>query len=352
MRDGGAAGLLHPATPSASNLLTVARRVATESPDEPTGPSKLGPDRIDEFGTDPAAVRRPQAFRAVIRSLRPRQWLKNLLVFVAPAAAGKLGHAGTIGHAAAAFAVFSAVASGMYLLNDVLDAEADRHHPEKSQRPVAAGLIGMSEALAIGSVLVVGGLVATWFVAGWRLTVLMALYVAISVAYSIWVKYLPVVELASVASGFVLRAIAGGIATHVPLSDWFLAVTSFVAMFIVTGKRFAEYRHLGESREAHRRVLRDYTPTFLQSTLTLTATGAVTAYCLWAFDRTGLASHPGHHELWTQLTVVPFAIAVLHVLRVLDGGGGSAPEELALRDRWLHVLGAVWILFFLVGIYA
>ncbi len=308
-------------------------------------------DRVDAPGARPVPAR-SGSLRVAVRSLRPRQWLKNLLVFVAPAAAGKLGHAGTIGHAAATFGVFSIVASGMYLLNDVLDAEADRHHPEKGQRPVAAGHIGLSQALWMGAVLVLGGLAAAWFVAGWRLTVLMGLYIAISTAYSIWVKYVPVVELASVASGFVLRAIAGGIATHVPLSDWFLAVTSFAAMFIVTGKRFAEYRHLGDRREVHRRVLGDYTPTFLQSTLTLTATGAVTTYCLWAFERTGLAAQPGHHALWTQLTVVPFGIAVLHVLRVLDSGGGAAPEELALRDRWLQVLGALWVVLFLVGIYA
>lgn len=308
-------------------------------------------DRVDALGARGVPAR-SGTLRTAVRSLRPRQWLKNLLVFVAPAAAGKLGHAGTIGHAAAAFGIFSIVASGMYLLNDVLDAEADRHHPEKRQRPVAAGHIGLSQALGMGSVLVLGGLAAAWFVAGWRLTVLMGLYIAISTAYSIRVKYVPVVELASVASGFVLRAIAGGIATHVPLSDWFLAVTSFVAMFIVTGKRFAEYRNLGDRREVHRQVLGDYTPTFLQSTLTLTATGAVTTYCLWAFERTGLAAQPGHHALWTQLTVVPFAIAVLHVLRMLDAGGGAAPEELALRDRWLHVLGALWVVLFLVGIYA
>jgi len=344
--DGRPWPLLQPAASGPSNLSIVARPAVTESADEPFGLSSQEPDRVGASATG------TPTYRAVFRSLRPRQWVKNLLVFVAPAAAGKLGHASAVGHAAAAFAVFSAVASGIYLLNDVLDAEADRSHPQKRHRPVAAGLIAPSRALAMGTVLVAGGLAASWFVAGWRLLVVMALYIAISTAYSAWVKYLPVVELASVASGFVLRAIAGGVATHVPLSEWFLAVTSFVAMFIVTGKRFAEYRSLGEGREAHRRVLRDYTPTFLQSTLTLTATGAVTAYCLWAFDRTGLASDPSRHVLWTQLTVVPFAIAVLHVLRMLDAGGGSAPEELALRDRWLHVFGAVWVLFFLVGIYA
>jgi decaprenyl-phosphate phosphoribosyltransferase len=288
---------------------------------------------------------------ALLRSLRPRQWVKNVLVFVAPAAAGKLDHAATIGRSFAAFAVFSAVASGMYLLNDVLDAEADRQHPEKRHRPVAAGHIGIPTALAAGVVLAAGGLVSSWFLGGWHLTVVMALYFAISTAYSVWVKLIAVVELASVASGFVLRAIAGGVATGVPLSNWFLAVTSFVALFIVTGKRFAEYRSLGEGRESHRLVLRDYTPSFLQSSLTLTATTAVTTYCLWAFDRTGLTTHHGHNELWTELTVVPFAIAVLHVLRVVDAGGGAAPEELALRDRWLQVFGAVWLLFFLVSIY-
>jgi decaprenyl-phosphate phosphoribosyltransferase len=330
----------------------VARRISTQSSGEPLETPGGQETAAESFATlePPSANRR--SGRAAFRSLRPRQWVKNVLVFVAPAAAGKLGHASTVGHAFAAFAIFAAVASGMYLMNDVLDAEADRAHPEKRRRPVAAGHIRIGEALAIGAVLAVGGLVAAWFTAGWRLTVVMALYVGISAAYNLWVKYLAVVELASVASGFVLRAIAGGVATRVPLSDWFLAVTSFVALFIVTGKRFAEYRSLGENREAHRPVLREYTPTFLQSSLTLTATASVTTFCLWAFDRTGLGAHPSHHVLWTQLTVVPFTIAVLHVLRVLDAGGGAAPEELALRDHWLHLLGALWLLFFLIGIYA
>ncbi len=323
------------------------QKVGTEPADDPT--SESFPAALNGPPHDEAV--KPRSPKAVFASLRPRQWVKNLLVFVAPAAAGRLDNAGTVGRSIAAFAIFVAVASGMYLVNDVLDAEADRVHPEKCNRPVAAGLVTIGQALSVGAVLVAAGLVSSWFTAGWRFTVVMGLYVLISACYSMWVKYVAVVELASVASGFVLRAIAGGVATHVPLSDWFLAVTSFVAMFIVTGKRYAEYRSLGEARDEHRLVLSEYTPTFLQSALTLTATASVTAYCLWAFDRTGLG-HPGHAVLWTQLTVIPFAIAVLHVLRVLDGGGGAAPEELALRDHWLHVMGAVWLALFLVGIYA
>ena len=327
-------------------------RLETEPADEPLNSAT---EQYSRTWAEPRPrVGRPPTPATVLRALRPRQWVKNLLVFVAPAAADKLGQGATVGRAMAAFAIFCAVASGMYLLNDVLDVEADRLHPDKSRRPVAAGHLGVREALVMGSILVAGGMVAAGFLAGWRLALVMGLYAALSAAYSVWVKFVAVVELFSVASGFVLRAIAGGVATHVPLSDWFLAVTSFAAMFIVVGKRAAESRSLGEDREAHRPVLRDYTPSFLQSALTLTATGAVTTYCLWAFDRTGsgLGFHPGHDVVWTQLTVVPFALAVLHVLRVLDAGGGAAPEELALRDHWLHLFGAVWLLFFLVGIYA
>jgi len=325
----------------------MARRIAPDAtePGVPTGDGQSPPSLLV-----PATPTNTPG--AVLRSMRPRQWTKNVLVFIAPAAAGKLGSVATDLRAVAAFAVFSAVASGMYLLNDVLDAEADRKHPEKRHRPVAAGHISILTALCVGTVLAGSGIVSSWFLGGWHLTTVMALYFVISTAYSMWVKYIAVVELASVASGFVLRAIAGGLATYVPLSNWFLAVTSFVALFIVTGKRVAEYRSLGDDRTSHRAVLDEYTPSFLQSALTLTATASVTTYCLWAFDRTGLTANHGHAVVWTELTVVPFAIAVLHVLRVLDAGGGSAPEELALRDRWLHVLGAVWLLFFLVGIYA
>jgi decaprenyl-phosphate phosphoribosyltransferase len=325
----------------------MARRFVPDAA-EPVPPAANG--QAGQAGPAPTPASNSPAL--IVRSMRPRQWVKNVLVFIAPAAAGKLGSLATDGRALAAFVVFSAVASGMYLLNDVLDAEADRQHPEKRHRPVAAGRIGVVTALSIGLLLAGGGIASSWFLGGWRLTVVMGLYFVISTAYSAWVKDIAVVELASVASGFVLRAIAGGLATYVPLSNWFLAVTSFVALFIVTGKRVAEYRSLGDDRKSHRAVLDQYTPSFLQSSLTLSATAAVTTYCLWAFDRTGLTANHGHAVVWTELTVVPFAIAVLHVLRVLDAGGGSAPEELALRDRFLHVLGAAWLLFFLIGIYA
>jgi decaprenyl-phosphate phosphoribosyltransferase len=186
----------------------------------------------------------------------------------------------------------------------------------------------------------------------WELAAVIVAYAALSVAYSIWLKREPILELAIVASGFVLRAVAGGVATHVVLSSWFLVVTSFGALFLVIGKRFAEFERLGEGRAGHRAVLAVYTKSFLQSTLTLTATVTVTAYCLWAFDRNGLLSHAGHHFVWLQLTVAPIIVAMLHVLLLVDAGKGGEPEELALRDRLLQGCGAVWLALMCIGLYS
>jgi decaprenyl-phosphate phosphoribosyltransferase len=291
------------------------------------------------------------AVRHIVRAMRPRQWTKNLLVFVAPAAAGVLDQRLDALRALAVFGIFCAVASGTYLVNDAVDADADRRHPVKCRRPVAAGLVSGSLTIQVGVVLIALALVSAWFVDRWELVLVVAMYAAISAAYTIRLKQEPVVELAALASGFVLRAIAGGVATHVPLSNWFLVVTSFGALFVATGKRSAEHVGLGDDRAEHRAVLADYTPSFLRSTLTLTASVTVTAYCLWAFERAGLLSHAGHHFVWIQLTVIPMILGVLYVLWLLDAGRGGSPEDLLLHDRFLQVLGVLWLALFSIGLY-
>jgi decaprenyl-phosphate phosphoribosyltransferase len=282
--------------------------------------------------------------------VRPRQWSKNVLVFVAPAAAGVLRHPDALLRALAIFGIFCVAASGTYLLNDVADAEADRLHPKKRHRPIASGQLPEGLAAAAGSFMVAAAIAAAWLLAGWELALVLGAYVTITISYTLWLKRQPVVELAAVASGFVLRAVAGGVATHVPLSSWFLVVTSFGALFIVTGKRAAERKTLGVSGASHRAVLGEYTSSFLQSTLILTASVTVTAYCLWAFERGGLSSR-SHHLVWIQLTVVPMILGMLYVLRLLDAGEGGAPEDLVIHDRFLQVMGLVWIALFAVGLY-
>jgi decaprenyl-phosphate phosphoribosyltransferase len=288
---------------------------------------------------------------SLFRALRPRQWTKNVLVFVAPAAAGAFHYRGTILEALGAFGIFCAAASSIYLLNDSVDVDADRLHPVKRHRPIASGALPVPLALSVGVVLGLGAIVAAWALAGWKLALVIALYAVINAAYSAYFKRVPVIELAFVASGFVLRALAGGIATHVPISTWFLAVTSFGALFVVTGKRASELKSLGDGSEDHRQVLGDYTTSFLQSALTLTAAVTVTAYCLWAFGSEGLARSIRHDTIWIQLTVVPVTLGILHVLRLLDRGEGGAPEDLVFRDHVLQALGISWVALFAAGVY-
>jgi len=310
-------------------------------------------DRPDDQPVPPARPSESLA-HGLARLARPRQWIKNVLVFVAPAAAGVLLHRSVLWHAAAAFGIFCLAASGTYYLNDSLDAASDREHPTKRNRPVAAGVVPVPLAITVGTVLLAAAVGLAVVLAGWHLGVVMGAYVAIQFAYSFGLKNEPVLDLACVSAGFILRAIAGGVATSVTLSNWFLIVVSFGSLLVVTGKRSGEKRLLADDRAddtAIRPTLGLYTPSFLTTVRTLSAAVTVSAYCLWAFERAGQV-HPGHDPVWFQLTIIPFVIALLHVLRLLDSGAGAAPEELALKDHRLQLYGVCWVALFAVGVYA
>ncbi len=190
-----------------------------------------------------------------------------------------------------------------------------------------------------------------WALAGSHLIIVVAVYVAVTTAYSMRLKHEPVVDLACVSTGFVLRAIAGGVACGVPLSDWFIIVSSFGALLIVTGKRSAEHTELGDLRGVHRPTLDAYPEAFLRSVRLLAASVTVTAYCLWAFERSSQIGR-GHHPIWFELSIVPFVVAILHVELRFARGLGGAPEEMALQDRMLQLLGVLWVALVAIGIYA
>jgi decaprenyl-phosphate phosphoribosyltransferase len=310
-------------------------------------------EAVDSSDLPSRAHSTPSLGVGLIRLARPRQWVKNLLVFVAPAAAGVLLHGSVFWRTVAAFGIFCLEASGTYFLNDAVDAPEDRAHPLKRYRPVAAGVIPVSLAIPAGICFIFSAVVLGQLLAGWHLALVIGLHGAINVAYSLGLKNEPILDLAVVSAGFVLRAIAGGVAAGVGLSDWFLIVTSFGSLLVVTGKRSGEKELLDEHQTDYgtvRQTLGMYTPTFLRTVRGLSAAVTVTAYCLWAFERTAQL-HPHHDPIWFQLTIIPFTIALLHVLRLLDSGGGAAPEELALQDHRLQIYGLVWIAMFAVGIY-
>lgn len=283
--------------------------------------------------------------------MRPAQWVKNLVIGVAPVAAGLGTHADVIRHTAAAFLSFCALASGIYILNDLRDIESDRGHPIKRHRAIAAGQLDARSAGAASILLIVIAFILPLFL--WHpsgLFLVLALYLVNSLAYTLWLKNVAVIELGIVAGGFFLRAYAGAVASHIFVSTWFLVVISFGALFLVVGKRSSELKKVGVGTT--RRVLAEYTPQFLHSALTLSATVVVTGYCLWAFDTssTGLSSIH-HHIVPIRITVVPVVLAILFIMRSAEAGDGAAPEDLLLHNRTVQALGALWAILLAIGIY-
>ena len=213
------------------------------------------------------------------------------------------------------------------------------------------GIVPIALAVSIGVLALLTSVALAGVLAGPDLALVMGLYASINVGYSMGLKNEPVLDLALVSAGFVLRAIAGGVATGVHLSDWFLIVTSFGSLLVVTGKRSGEMKVLTGAQVdpgCVRQTLNAYSADFLRSVRTLAAGVTVTAYCLWAFERASQA-HPGHHPIWLQLTIVPFVIAVLYLVRLLDLGEGASPEDLAIRDHRLQILAAFWVALLAVG---
>lgn len=276
--------------------------------------------------------------------MRPRQWVKNLLVFAVPLAAGELLEPTILIPSVFAFVAFCAASSATYLVNDVVDAPRDRLHPVKRRRPVARGALAPRRALIGAAGLAVMALIVAFLVTP-ALGTLVLVYLALSAAYSRWLKAEPVIELALLASGFLLRAVAGGAATGLPISMWFLLVAGFGSLFMAAGKRYSEL--IGSDPGlTTRAVLDGYTPTFLRFVWGLTAGITITAYGLWSVDlsQTGGPS-------WEAASVIPFALMVLKYGQVIDAGDAEAPEDVLLGSRWMMVLGMAWLILFTLGVF-
>lgn len=284
----------------------------------------------------------------LLRTARPKQWLKNVLVFAAPGAAGVLDRPNQFGLTVLVFVALCLAASGTYFWNDALDVEADRAHPTKCRRPVAAGQLSIGMAKIVGTVLPVLALGLAALTGRWQPVAVVAAYMAVTLTYSAILKHIAVLDLVAISSGFVLRAAAGAVAVDVPMSSWFVLCTTFGSLFIVTGKRFAERRQLGDSAGSVRATLGDYSEGFLQMVLTVACGGAILSYCVWAFERKDIANT----ELpYYELSIVPMLTAFLRYALVVDQGRGAAPEEVFASDRVLQVLGLLWVVIFGLAVY-
>jgi decaprenyl-phosphate phosphoribosyltransferase len=277
--------------------------------------------------------------RAVLRTTRPKQWPKNLLVLAAPLAAGTTGRDGR-GPAdlALAVAAFTLAAASGYCVNDLADLERDRRHPTKRQRPLAAGLLTERQGRALAAVLALGALALAAAVPGWGFLAVLAAYLLLSVLYSLALKHLPGVELAALASAFVLRAVGGAVASRIPPSGWFLLVCSLGALLVAAAKRAAETELLGSAAARHRPALRHYDARRLRLLRALLLAATVLAYLAWAL---------GTGSGWHLLSTLPLTYALLRFDRLVALEPQTRVEDLLLTDRRMVVAELLWLLAFL-----
>jgi len=291
-------------------------------------------DRTSELGP-PANL-----LAGVIKAIRPRQWVKNVLVVAAPLAALGGGihydYADLARKSLIAFVVFSLAASAVYLINDAQDVEADRAHPTKRFRPIAAGVVPVGLAYVLAALLGAASLGISWWLTP-NLALVMAIYLAIQLAYCFGLKHQAVLDICIVSSGFLIRAIAGGVAASIPLSQWFLLVMAFGSLFMAAGKRYAEKQLAEQTGAKIRKSLENYTSTYLRFVWTLAATAAVVCYSLYAFERdSGSGS-------WFAVSIIPIVIGVLRFAVDVDGGMAGEAEDILRRDRVLQLAALAWI---------
>jgi decaprenyl-phosphate phosphoribosyltransferase len=310
-----------------------------------TGPTRA----LEAPPTEPGAPTRLSAARrwlfAAVETARPRQWPKNLLVFAAPLAGASLGRDNGFVYALAATGAFIAASAAVYYVNDVIDAGRDRLHPVKQFRAVASGRLPVAHALALAGLSAAVAVGAGFWIGEPWLAGIIALYIATSLLYALVLKHLPVVELIFVATGFVFRALAGAVATHVPPSGWFLLVCSLGALMVAIAKRVTELAMLGDRAASHRPVMRWYSLAGLRLSQRLVAVGMIVAYLLWAY---------GEKDLWMRgwhlASVLPLLAALVRFDWLADHAGGRPVEDLIARDGPMVGAELGWLIMFMVGL--
>ena len=284
----------------------------------------------------------------LIISLRPGQWTKNLLVFAALIFAVKLLDPAALANASAAFLIFCALSGAVYLVNDVSDREADALHPVKRMRPIASGALSPAAALGWAAALSVVALAAAYWLQP-MFAVSASAYLALFVLYTRWLKHIVILDVMSIAIGFVLRAEAGGLVIGVPVSDWLLVCTILGALFLGLAKRRHEITMLGDGAKGHRRILEEYDPYLLDQMIAIVAAATLVVYVVYC------ASPETAERFSTQLLVLTTPFPIYGIFRYLylvhRKHGGGSPSDMLLRDRPLLSCVALWGIAVILIIY-
>jgi 4-hydroxybenzoate polyprenyltransferase len=274
-------------------------------------------------------------------SMRPAQWVKNLVVPLPFLFGGALANASGWRLAAAGFVVFCAVTSAIYLINDVMDRERDRAHPVKRRRPLAAGELRVAVALVAATALGTGGLAAAFLLSA-RFGMWCSLYAGLMLAYSLWLKRIPFLEALIVASGMPLRALAGAALAAVPPSIFLMVCAYLLALFLVVGKRQWELQRAGHlSASEHRAVLARYKSEGLDFLFIVTALTTVASYGAYSVAPHTLQFHG--HSFGATVPFVVLGVARYVRLVYRRGGGGSPTQALLIDDPWLLLIVLGWV---------
>jgi 4-hydroxybenzoate polyprenyltransferase len=284
---------------------------------------------------------------ALVKSMRPRQWVKNVLIFTALVFDGQLDDVAALIWIAGGFILFCLVSSSVYLFNDLSDLDADRMHPTKSKRPLAAGELSAAAARWTAILLLVFAFPLAYFFSPW-FSLLLLVYWLLNIGYSSTLKHIAIIDVFVLASFYVLRVVAGLTLIHVArFSPWLFVVTTLLALFIGFGKRRAELALMAEDASNHRRVLEGYTIPLLDQYLTIVSATTIAAYSLYTFSAPNL---PENHYM---MMTIPFAIygilRYLYLVQIKQAGG--APEEELLSDRPLQIAFLLWGLSVVVILY-
>lgn len=283
--------------------------------------------------------------RDVFILMRPRQWTKNLAVFAALIFSGHLLNVRLLGVVVLAFVSYDLVCAGLYAANDALDAELDRQHPVKRDRPVAAGRITKGQAFGIAAVLVAAG---TGLAAMLGVPFFSAVigYIALQVLYAAFLKHVAIVDMLVIAAGFVIRAVAGALVISVIVSPWLILCTGLLALFLAAAKRRHELVLLRGHSSEHRPVLAEYTPELLDSFMVTLSAATIASYALYTFFETRTPSH-------TMMLTIPFVIygVLRYQLLVLSKEGGGRPSEVLLTDVPIVTCVGLWIASAVAALY-
>lgn len=305
----------------------------------PSGSSTARSDHV----ASSAALEEPappgSAPALLLASLRPEQWTKNLFVFAGVLFGGHLFDLHALTRAAAAFVVFCGLSGVVYLINDLVDREADQRHPLKRRRPIAAGQLSPRLALAAAAVLGAGAMGAA-LVLSPLFAGVAAVYVALLVAYSFLLKHLVIIDALTIAAGFVLRAAAGAIAVSVPISHWLLVCTTLLALFLVLSKRRHELTLLADGATTHRPILNEYSPYLLDQMIAVVTASTLVAYSVYS-----TSAETAERLRTTRLGLtIPFVLYGIfrYLYLVHQKRAGGSPADLLLTDRPLLACVGLW----------